>query len=861
MTVTVKKKKAYRYGLSVTILVTVAVLLGAVTLGSAFQVHAFDWLASTIDMKVYEWLFIAVVGGVLGVWALLLYLFSLNPYAARRPRALVFLNILGPTLYVGMAMVANDHFTSAGFSLTSQAFAPAVILGPPVVLLIIEALLVAVVRGMGIKAQERTWRESAVRLYKFTLAFRPEDKATRRRAGMLCVEDDETEKGLPLLEPIEPVETSADEEFLKALEHCYRAQNRIGDALRVLLRLQQLHGGQTSWVDRRILDDYLKLELDREALELIESGRLKMTLEIRQIAERLNLRLGNFAQAMALIRQIATEESKPNNMAIRLYREMHEKLPYHIEVKINLGLLLIESEMEERRREGAALLESVLEDEPQRLHLARRLVQFYSESGHQKSALVHIKALVEAGDPDPEYHLVYAQMLADEEQYHEAIEVLTGITRRWPDDWRGHMRLARAFLALDRLEEAKAEMALTTERAPGDAAAMLEPLRAALEQRHREVLVMTMREDLARNGYDVEKRLELIDHQLAMEWVDDALAECDRLLDEIPALLPVVVKRIEVAVERQPRSFSLRAYLSDIYFRQERYDETLRLYREMAEQSMHPAQVISDGCRMILTRVPRHQEARRELALARRGEGDWFGVLEALDPPIHNNEPIPTEDKLLWVEAAFRLSRLDGAVRVGLSMVEELVEEVGFMLLMIDILTAANEFDKALEVFNRAKAANPKNDRLLRIENKVVTGRARHRLSVLARQFHAEGDLSAQEHYEKAELHRMLGQNEESIVHYQRAAYDPAMTTLATAKLAETLCDRGMFELADETLDPLDLTREIVETHPELKELMYRVGRALEKMRRFGQALKYYKRIFRVDAAYEDIVDRIERLS
>lgn len=859
MPVTVKKKKRYRYGLSVTVLLAVAIVLGGLTLGSAFQVKALDWL-SNIDIKVFDWAFISVVGGVLGLWALILYALSLNPYAATRSRWVVLLNLMGPTLYVGLAMVANDHFTTADFTTTSQAIAPAIVLAPPILLLLLEGLLVRILRGMGLKAQERSWRESAVRFYKVTLAFHPEDRATRRRAGMLCVEDDETEKGLPLLEPIEPVETSTDEDFLKALEHCYRAQNRIPDALRTLLRMQQLHEGP-SWVDRRILDDYIRLDLDREALDLLESGRLKMSLELLQISERLNLRLGNYAQAMALIRQIAGEESKPNNMSIRLYREMHEKLPDHIEVKINLGLLLIESEMEERRREGAALLEDVVAREPQRMHLARRLVQFYSESGKQQAAALHLKTLVEAGDPDPEYHLAYAQMLADLEQYGEAIEVLGGITRRWPEDWRAHMRLARAHLALEHLDEAEFEMSLTNELAPDDATQILEPLRGALEQRRREALVISMRADLAENSYDIEKRLELIDQQLAMEWVDDALAECDRIINEIPELIPVIVTRIEQGIEHLPRSFSLRAYLSDIYFQHGRYDDALRLYREMAAQSMHPAQVITDGCRMILSRAPHHQEARRELALSRRGEEDWAGVLEALDPPIHNNEPIPTEDKLLWVEAAFRLWRLDGAVRVGMTMVDELVEEVGFMLLMIDILMAANEFDKALEVFQKAKAATPKNDKLLRIENKVVTGRARHRLSVLARQLHAEGDLSAQEHYEKAELHRMLGQNEESIVHYQRAAYDTQMATLATAKLAETLCDRGMFELADETLDPLDLTRDIAATHPELKELMYRVGRAMEKMRRFNQALKYYKRIFRVDAAYEDVVDRIERLT
>ena len=192
---------------------------------------------------------------------------------------------------------------------------------------------------------------------------------------------------------------------------------------------------------------------------------------------------------------------------------------------------------------------------------------------------------------------------------------------------------------------------------------------------------------------------------------------------------------------------------------------------------------------------------------------------------------------------------------------DELINEIGFVTMMLDILMDAGEFEKALDLFNKAKAANAGNERLARLENKVVNARSRYRLNALQRKLGTERGLTPQEHYEKAELHRQLGQNEESIVHYQSAAYDADLAPLATAKLAETLCDRDMYDLADETLDPLELTRELVLAHPELKDLMYRVGRMLEKRRRFDKCVKYYKRIFRIDAAYEDVVERIERLT
>lgn len=834
--------------------------LGVVVLGTAFQIRALEWFGGLMDFKPYDPLFAFSVTGALAFLALVVYWLGLSPYATRRPLGLVFLNLMAPGLFLGLAFIGHDHAANGEITWYTYGLAPAAAFGPPLLLLWIETIVHRALRGLGRKGQDRGWRKFAVTHFTGALAFRPEDRETRRRCGMICVDLDDCDKALRMLGMLGPVAGSEDEEVLRAMEHCHRTLGATREALQALLRLQQLKPDQTRH-DKRILEDYLKLDMKREALELLESGRMRLTLELLQTAERLNLALGHHAQAMAQIRLIEREEGPPHNLSIRLYREMLAKHPEHIEVRISLGMLLVDADNEERRREGAAMLEDVLANEPNRLHLARRLIHYYTEANQPKAAQKHLRLLVDAGDHDPEYHLAYAQTLHEEERHAEAAEVLQIIVKRWPEDWRGHLRLARAHLNLDQLEEGEEALARAIAGAPQEAASLIEPIRTGLEQRRRELLVMTMRSEIANNGFDVEKRLELIDHQIGMEWIDEALAECDRLLDECPQVLTAVIGRLEEGLRRAPRSFSLRDYLSDIYFQIGRYDDALRLYREMAEQSLHPAQIMTEGCKMIIERAPDHMDARRELALTRRGEEDWSGVIEALDPPVQTDAAIPAEDKALWVEAAWRLGRLDGAVRVGMTLVDDLIEEVGFILMMLDILMTAKEFDKALEVFRKAKAANPQDPKLARLENKVVTSRARHRLAILAHKSQSEGELLPEEHYEKAELHRTLGQNDESIVHYQRAAYDLRLMPLATAKLAETLCDRGMFELADETLAPVELTRELADEHPELKTMMYRVGRQLERMRYFDKAAKYYKRVFRVDAAYEDVVERIDRLS
>jgi hypothetical protein len=59
-------------------------------------------------------------------------------------------------------------------------------------------------------------------------------------------------------------------------------------------------------------------------------------------------------------------------------------------------------------------------------------------------------------------------------------------------------------------------------------------------------------------------------------------------------------------------------------------------------------------------------------------------------------------------------------------------------------------------------------------------------------------------------LHHDRGQLEEAIANFQQAADDPALRVVALAHMAVCLCERNMHDLADEILDPLELTREAV---------------------------------------------------
>jgi len=846
-----------------------ALVLASQPLASALNFKPLNLLGTILDDPPHRSpLYFGVALALLGLGAIFFYFRRLNPYVLRRPAALVFLSALPPALFAALALVAYDFGESGGSTVASRGFgwpsrvgAPLVALLPPLLLLGAERLAGGFFRLLGDFAGNRGWRRLALRLLGWSLSLRPAAVATRRRLGLLHCDEDECEQSIALLSPLGPIAESEDEERIHALERCYRRLGRIREALECLLRTRRLKPDQPS-LDRRILDDYVKLEMRQEALDLLESGRIKQSFDMLMLRQRLNVELDNVAQALSQIRRIADQEGAPYDQSIQLYTDLMERLPDHVEIRINLGELLLSDEVEDRRREGAALLEQVLEQYPQRLHLARRLVDYYTEAGAPAQARVFLDLLIRAGDSNVEYYLLYAQQLLDENRVAEAVQVLQAMVTIAPHDWRGHLRLARIYFRQEEMDRAEAQLAKINGNSSEEAEAAVSHLRRSIETRRREHRIATMQADLERDGANAQKRINLIDALLEMEWIDQAIEHCERLLEQRPSQLPLIEERIRQAIGRVERSFRLLDYLADLLFQQGRYEETLALYREMAGQSLHAEEVLIGGCHKILARAPEHLETRRELALILRAREDWAGVLGALGPLLNQpEERLESEDKALWVEAAFRERRFAEAALVGLSLADELAAETGYMLMLMDILREIGDEEAAYEVFCKAREADPTNERLRRMERPLLIRRMKSRLGRLQDKLDAHGELSPLEHFEKAELHRDLEQFEEAIVHYQRAAEQESLATMALTKMAASLCDRGMYDLAGETLEQIELTRELTETHPELKELVYTVARALEKIRRVDQAVTFYKRIFRVDAAYQDVVERIERLT
>jgi tetratricopeptide (TPR) repeat protein len=851
-----------RYGWHVIIIMLLSIVLSLEVIASAFDLQGLLWISAFLDnpphtLSVY---LLATLGLLLFV-SVVVYVVHLVPLARKRPRFYVFENFLAPCLYGAAVIVGTDIHKNVIFTpMLSYTAAPAALFLPGILVLAGEQVLTKLLRKCGRFTALRNWRKIALSCLFNSLRWDPGDVDTIRECGLLFHAEDEFTGTLQLLERLGAIETIEDDKVVRALDHCYRATGQSEMALRCLIRLREQVPEELS-LDQRILDDYMRLEKYEEALDILDSGCLKENLQLIKTRQKILVQLGRHEEALDLIPQIAAMDSHGNNQSIRLCQDLLGFLPGHVKQMRILGGLLISEDSNERRAEGAEWLKKSYKAQTQQLDLARQLADYFLAEGETDEGSIYLKHLVAAGDSTPEYYLKLAHIYHEKQKPEKAAKVLARMTEILPDDWRGHLRLARALYAFGELDEAEKELEKAAEASPEDAEGSLQHLRNDIELKRREDHLNRLTREVMQRQDDVGKRLTLVEEMIGMEWMAKAVAQCDQLLEEKPELMPQVENLIRQGIQNSDQTYLLRDYLGDLYFQQGRYSDLLQLYREMAEDSMHGDKMLLEGCERILSRVPDHLETRMELALTCRETQDWEGVLDALGPLIENDKNrLEPADRALWVEAAYRSGSVGDAMRVGMPLADELSDEPGFMLMLIDILSELDEFEQAYEIMLRAREANPEDKRITRIESAVGGAHKKHRLSILDGK-HKEEGLTGPEHFEKAELHSDLGQIQDAIVHFQRAADDKELAQISMAKMAVNLCNRGMYDLAAEMLDPIELTRELDDRHPDMKEMFYVVSRILERIKSHEQALQFYKRIFYVDASYRDIVKRLERLS
>jgi tetratricopeptide (TPR) repeat protein len=201
---------------------------------------------------------------------------------------------------------------------------------------------------------------------------------------------------------------------------------------------------------------------------------------------------------------------------------------------------------------------------------------------------------------------------------------------------------------------------------------------------------------------------------------------------------------------------------------------------------------------------------------------------------------------------------------------------------LAELYTQKNQFDKAMELYDRVKNSEMGNDPSLeRAMARTIVRRFDFRLEQLdpavpdyveqKEKITAEKlnyqitecqqrvekyptDLAIR--YEMGELYFKAGKITEAIQEFQKAKNNPHKATAAMNYLAQCYAKRKMYDLAARTFQSAIKEKPVFDD--EKKDLVYNLGCVLENMGKKEEAIEQFKLIYEMDIGYKDVAAKVD---
>ncbi|HNY27544.1 MAG TPA: tetratricopeptide repeat protein [Candidatus Sumerlaeota bacterium] len=695
-------------------------------------------------------------------------------------------------------------------------------------------------------------------LLAIALKFCPTDKALQRTLGFLKFQKGDFEDALSLLEPL-LTKDSTEIPLLDALDICYQKAERWEDSLAIERRLLELDPEgrmETRLHVAGILDRMGNVE---EAIRVLRECMPVENMEYLDLLVSCLIKASDYSGAVDVVEEIERIEDDTHKKSKQAYRSILEAAPQHVEALERLAALLI---LQGDTQEGFRCLEKIVTLEPDRLDLRKSLVAYYQEIGQMLRAEPHLEALIDAGQDSKDIALLYGDILFEREDYERALTHFQYAVENYPDDYRFAYFLAQIHLNTQSLEEAtrwanESLLRAHTEEAKQRLRIFQKRVQEALGDRDLQM----WQERVKRDPGNIEIRLGLVEAYAKANQPEAVVAECESFLEQYPAERERVGRLLEtLTMDSAAQHFRLLDYLSDLKIKARRWDEALEIARRMASLSMDSDKLFFDHCRRILRLQPDHLPSLRNLAEIAYRSKDWAQTLDAYER-LREMDPACNKDECLRIicEAATQTGDTGKAIEAGETLLAKRPQDMNLLLQLIRLYASLKEYDEAFRYLETAQSIDYYHTEVVKLRRQMEVDRREYRLAQVAKLLE-EDPLRYPIQMEAGDLYSSAGQIKKAITCYQLATRDPQIKNLASAKLALAMCRLRMFDLAEETLEEVSLKTGNPDEVEQLKALVYEVAEAFQEDLETERALKLYKKIFRVDAAFREVVDKIEAL-
>ncbi len=559
----------------------------------------------------------------------------------------------------------------------------------------------------------------------------------------------------------------------------------------------------------------------------------------------------------ALAAEIRAEDEKPYEASTAILKDILSVFPndvFALESLINIQKELKQPDI------VAALQEEVINLDDHRIEIRRELLDYYWQHGNRSELLRHLNRIMISGQATPDEKVRFIEETYADGDYLTVEELVTHDSDL-ATNARANVVLANALFQGGRTDAALEWIAQA--RRLGPDARLAQNLDALSAKIRKTVLDSELTELQHRAGEapaDLDLKFEYMDRLVASGSADRVVVQLDDILSAHPEMKDRIEKEIRVMLSRHGKNRRLMDYLGDLYLRNSEFDKAYDLYERRAQGEMDSAEILHDAAQRILSRSADHIPSLQSEIRYFYSHGQHAEALHVFDQLQSLGADMDRELRLIEMQSAEAAGDKARAIRAGEHFLAENPDDTEMLSRIGQLSLELEQYPEAIARLEKAVELDPDSFEFRRQYRHAVETSKKTRIAEIKEQLKEfPGDRDLLE--ELGDLYHDFDQLNDAIASYQRSGQNAPDRRIARAKQGYVLARKGLFTDADEILKEADLRSDLPEDEQErLKNLFFITAQLMEQEDEHERALELYRRIFRVDAGYRNVVEHVERL-
>ncbi len=502
--------------------------------------------------------------------------------------------------------------------------------------------------------------------------------------------------------------------------------------------------------------------------------------------------------------------------------------------------------------------EKVLENKPDLVVLRRKLINYYKKSEEYSKAITHLYKLISLDDKNLEAVIELGDLLASEGKEEEQLELYLKYDSLVQNNYLVKCRLAEINFHNRDYNKAKEYIEDALKNVPSEKKISLQKLKQDIDKKVILIDLKQFKEKVYQNPKDLDLRIDYIKKLADIKDSSQVVIELNEILNLSSGNKELVVKIINDIEDKLDNKYAVLNFLADLFFNKGNYEEYFDLLFRMSEGLLNPDEKILEGCEKVLKKNDKFIPAIEWLAKYMLKEERWQEMIGYYKKYFSVSDSKP----LLMLKNMFRayvfLDDKEGIFDCGESIIKEDPKDTEVIKQMGKILMDRENYDQALEYFERVRSIDSQDREAFALHREVLDILKNKQIRDLQKAVENEPD-NYEKHFELGALYLDFKKLNEAIKHFQRAVNSEEIGKLSKGYLALCLVRKGLFDIAYETIQDIDLAYGTDEKSEKIKEIFYMIGEIFEKNMKDDKAEIVYKKVFMIDASFRDIVTKIEK--